>query len=154
MKEQNTKIDNFNERYTLMISNFQDVNEINELQKDYYEIIANDKVYNTKTFQIKADISFEEFNSMLSDSLFSDKSFKIVCYGMSKFNDSFNYHFVNDVEYSEIIRNINFDIYNNVILKYIDSLSKNVFEMFIVILTAEKCDDNDEIIEFYDINLK
>lgn len=113
---------NNGKRDILIIPQFNNINKIQSIRKKYDELFNIIMPHITLAFPFKNDISNEQLKQELLDITRNIKPFKIKCKGVTLRKDekiNTYYIFLNVVEGKEIINEINYKIYQN-ILKDID----------------------------------
>lgn len=109
---------NKGKRDILIIPKFNNVNRIQSIREKYDELFNIIEPHITLAFPFKRNISNEQLNAQLIDITKNIKPFSIKCKGITLRKDervNTYYIFLNLVEGKEIISEINYKIYKNIL---------------------------------------
>lgn len=139
---------NKGKRDILIIPKFNNIDKIQEIRKKYDELYMKIMPHITLAFPFKSNISNKQLKQQLLDITKNVKPFKIRCRGISfRKDERINKYYIllNIIEGEEIINEINYKIYKN-ILKSINTQKYN-YDPHITLGTTNNLD---EIIELND----
>ncbi|MBP3595937.1 MAG: 2'-5' RNA ligase family protein [Clostridia bacterium] len=167
---------NKGKRDILIIPKFNNIDKIQSIREKYDELFDKIGPHITLAFPFKREISSEQLKKQLLYIAKDFKPFKVKCKGISLRKDervNTYYIFLNIVEGKEIINEINYKIYKNIlnnidIKKYnyephitlgnTNNLNEKIelneeFETIINSIVVERIGDNEESIIEFEINL-
>lgn len=142
---------NKGKRDILIIPEFNNINEIQTIREKYDELCDIIMPHITLAFPFKKNISNEQLKQQLIDISTNIKPFKIKCKGITLRKDErigTSYIFLNIVEGKEIINEINYKIYKN-ILNDID-IKKYNYEPHITLGNTNNPDEKIELNEEFE----
>ena len=142
---------NKGKRDILIIPKFSNVNKIQIIREKYDELFDIIAPHITLAFPFKKDISNEQLKQQLIDITANIKPFRIKCKGITLRKDeriNTYYIFLNIVEGKEIIKEINYKIYEN-ILNDID-IKKYNYEPHITLGNTNNINESIELDEEFE----
>ena len=167
---------NKGKRDILIIPKFNNCNKIQNIREKYDELFNIIVPHITLAFPFEKDISNEQLKTQLIDITKNIKPFKIKCKGITlRKDEKFNtyYIFLNIIEGKEIINEINYKIYENILndidikeYKYEPHITlgntnnpnekielNEEFETIVNSIVVEQIGENEESIIEFEINL-